>query len=138
MTDPNDFTVPLQDLVRSLEDSIKYGVEQPAPADAQPVGFKVTVAERGRIVLPAEVRERLQIEDGDWLTLILEPDGVIKLLTGRAWTDQFVKVMQRAARHIPPSRRLSDELIAERRREAAKEERGFRRAGAAVRKQKRR
>jgi hypothetical protein len=30
MTDPNDFTVPLQDLVRSLEDSIKYGVEQPA------------------------------------------------------------------------------------------------------------
>jgi hypothetical protein len=30
MTDPNDFTIPLQDLVRSLEDSIKYGVEQPA------------------------------------------------------------------------------------------------------------
>ena len=123
---------------RARETAAPYGVKQPAAADAPPVGFKVTVAERGRIVLPAEVRERLQIEDGDWLTLILEPDGVIKLLTGRAWTDQFVKVMQRAARHIPPSRRLSDELIAERRREAAKEERGFRRAGAAVRKQKRR
>jgi len=119
---------------RVRETSPVYG----EPAQEQPVGFRVTIADRGRMVLPAEVRERLKIKDGDWLTLVLEPDGVIKMLTGRVWTDTFLKIMRHAARHIPRSRRLSDELIAERRREAAKEEREFRRTEAFFRKQKRR
>ena len=66
------YEIKRQRVSRARETAAPYGVEQPAPADAPPVGFKVTVAERGRIVLPAEVRERLQIEDGDWLTLILD------------------------------------------------------------------
>jgi AbrB family looped-hinge helix DNA binding protein len=109
------------------------------PASQQtPLGFKVTVTDRGRIVLPAEVRERLKIKDGDWLTLILEPDGVIKMLTGKVWTDNFLQVMRHAARHIPPGRSLSDELIAERRREAAREEREFRKTEAFIRRRTRR
>jgi antitoxin PrlF len=119
---------------RVRETAEAYG-DGPKP---EPLGFKVTIADRGRMVLPAEVRERLKIKDGDWLTLILEADGVIKMLTGKVWTDNFLKVMRHAARHIPPGRRLSDELIAERRREAAKEEREFRRTEAFFRKQKRR
>ena len=118
------------------ETAAAYGAG--AAADAGPVAFRVAVADRGRIVLPVEVRERLQIDEGDWLTLVLEPDGVIKLLTGRVWTDQFLKTMRHAARHVPPGRRLSDELIAERRREGSKEEREFRRVEAVVRKRKRR
>src|SRR5438876_8855751 len=99
---------------RVRETAESYG-DAPKP---EPVGFRVTIADRGRMVLPAEVRERLKIKDGDWLTLILEPDGVIKMLTGRVWTDTFLKIMRHAARHIPRGRRVSDELIAERRREA--------------------
>jgi AbrB family looped-hinge helix DNA binding protein len=110
-----------------------YGAAEPP----QPLGFRVTVNGRGRMVLPAKVRERLAIKDGDWLTLILEPDGVIKMLTGHVWTDTFLTMMRHAARHIPPGRRLSDELIAERRREAAKEEREFRKTEAFFRKQQR-
>jgi len=121
---------------RVRETSPEYG--EPAPGPEQPLGFKVTVTDRGRMVLPAEVRERLEIKDGDWLTLILEPDGVIKLLTGRVWTDTFLKIMRDAARHIPRGRSLSDELIAGRRREAAKEEREFRKTEAFFRKRKRR
>ncbi|HEX8474425.1 MAG TPA: baseplate J/gp47 family protein [Pyrinomonadaceae bacterium] len=30
MTDPNDFTVPLQQIIGALENSVRYGVEQPA------------------------------------------------------------------------------------------------------------
>ena len=118
------------------ETAAAYGAD--AAEDARPAAFRVAVADRGRIVLPVEVRERLQIDAGDWLTLLLEPDGVIRMLTGRVWTDQFLKVMRHAARHIPPGRRLPDELIAERRREGAKEEREFRRIEAMVRKRKRR
>ena len=119
---------------RIRETAESYG-DAPKP---EPLGFKVTVADRGRMVLPAEVRERLKIKDGDWLTLILEPDGVIKMLTGRVWTDTFLKMMRSVAPRIRPGRSLADELIAERRREAAKEEREFRKTEAFFRKQKRR
>src|SRR5437762_13094821 len=74
---------------RVRETAEAYG-DAPKP---EPLGFKVTIADRGRMVLPAEVRERLEIKAGDWLTLILEPDGVIKMLTGRVWTDTFRKMM---------------------------------------------
>jgi AbrB family looped-hinge helix DNA binding protein len=126
---------PARGATRVRETSPKYGREQPTP---QALGFKVTVSDRGRLVLPAEVRERLQIKDGDWLSLILEPDGVIKLLTGKVWTDNFLRVMRHAARHIPTGRSLSDELIAERRREAAMEEQEYRKTIASFRKKKRR
>src|SRR5438105_693700 len=120
---------------RARETSPAYG--EPAPGAEQPLGFKVTVTDRGRMVLPAEVRARLQIKDGDWLTLILEPDGEIRMLTGKVWTNTFVKTLREAAGPIHPGRSLSDELIAERRREAAKEEREFRKTEAFFRKQKR-
>jgi AbrB family looped-hinge helix DNA binding protein len=111
---------------------------EPAPGPAQPLGFKVTVTDRGRMVLPAEVRERLKIKDGDWLTLILEPDGVIRMLTGEVYANSLVDMFKHVTRHIAPGRSLSDELIAERRREAAKEEREFRKTEAAFRQKKRR
>jgi AbrB family looped-hinge helix DNA binding protein len=112
-----------------------------APAYGEPAArleLKVTVNGRGRIVLPAEVRERLGIKDGDWLTLTVEPDGVIRMLTGKAWTDLFLETVRRVAPPIAPGRSLADELIAERRREAAKDEREFRRRVARVRDRKRR
>jgi AbrB family looped-hinge helix DNA binding protein len=93
------------------------------PRQPVPIGFRVTIADRGRLVLPSEVRERLNIKDGDDVSLLLEPDGVIRIFTINVylsyWRGRFKDLGD-------PRRRWSDELIAERRREAAKEEREFR------------
>jgi AbrB family looped-hinge helix DNA binding protein len=93
------------------------GVE--AGPDAPPLALSVTVAERGRLVLPAEVRERLHIRDGDRLALVVEADGTIRLQTG----DVLARGLLGAFKHLSPERHAVDELIRERRREAAMEER---------------
>jgi AbrB family looped-hinge helix DNA binding protein len=121
---------------RVRETSPEYG--QPEAGQGQPLGFKVTVTDRGRMVLPAEVRERLKIKDGDWLTLVLEPNGEIRMLTGEVWTETFAKTLRHAARRIPIGHSLSDELIADRRREAAREAREAKTMAARWRAKKRR
>jgi len=100
------------------ETAPKYGKATAAPESAAPKGFMVAVADRGRVVLPAEVRERLNIKAGDRLTLRLEPDGTIRLQTAAVFARSLVGIFK----HLAPGRSLVDELIAERRREAAKEE----------------
>jgi AbrB family looped-hinge helix DNA binding protein len=91
----------------------------PESGAPSPAAYSVTVAERGRLVLPAEVRERLGIRDGDRLTLRVDPDGTIRLQTAAVFAHSLIGVFK----HLAPGRKLSDELIAERRREAAMEER---------------
>ena len=81
--------------------------------------YTVTMADRGRVVLPSEVRERLRIKKGDRLTLRVAPNGTITLQTAAA----FARSLRGVFKHLAPGRSLSDELIAERRIEAAKEER---------------
>ena len=105
------------------------------PLASTPTGFAVTVADRGRLVLPAEVRERLRIKEGDTLTLVLEPNGVIRLLTGAVYARSLRGMFKRLA---TPGRSMVDDLIADRRREAAAEEREWRTATARSRTKKRR
>ena len=83
------------------------------------MGFMVTMADRGRVVLPADVRERLNIKEGDRLTLRLEPDGTIRLQTAAVYARSLLGMFK----HLAPGRSLVDELIAERRREAVMEDR---------------
>jgi AbrB family looped-hinge helix DNA binding protein len=84
-----------------------------------PVAFGVVMAERGRLVLPVDVRERLNIKPGDRLTLRVEPDGTMKLLTAAA----FARSLRGMFKHLGvPGRSIVDDLIAERRREARMEE----------------
>lgn len=90
----------------------------PAPL-AQAQAYAVTLADRGRLVLPAEVRERLHIKEGDRLTLRVDPNGTITLQTAAA----FAESLRGMFKHLSRGRSLVDELIAERRREAAMEER---------------
>lgn len=108
-------TKPSRGANRARETAPAYG-----DTLSQPMGFRVTVSDRGRIVLPAEVRERLQIKDGDWLTLVLEPNGTIKMLTGAVYARSLRGMFKHLGR---PGQSMVDELIAERRREAAMEER---------------
>ena len=98
-------------------------VRETAPASGvdsdRPQGFQVVVADRGRLVLPAEVREHLDIHDGDRLWLVVDPDGTIRIQTRGV----IVRNLHGAFAHLANGRSAVDELIAERRREAAMEER---------------
>jgi len=75
---------------------------------------EVHVGAQGRVVIPAALRKALQLKPGDRLiarrvddTLVFERRETIE----RRLRDRF--------RHVPETVRLSDELIAERRTEAA-------------------
>jgi antitoxin PrlF len=95
---------------------------RPAPAShvretAEPYG--VTLAARGRVVLPAGVRRALSLQEGDRLQLTVEPDGSLRLRSFAA----IARSLRGAYRGVAPGRSLADELIAERRREAEDEDR---------------
>ena len=102
---------------RVRDASPTYG-EAAAPRHA----YAVTMADRGRLVLPAEVRKRLNIQEGDRITLWLDPDGTMRLQTASVYAHSLFGMFK----HLSPERHAVDELIAERRREAAMEERDTR------------
>ena len=104
---------------RVREASPEYGA--PAPP-ALPQAYAVTIADRGRLVLPAGVRERLNIQEGDRITLWVDPDGTMRLQTASVYARSLLGMFK----HLSPERHAVDELIAERRREAAMEERDTR------------
>jgi AbrB family looped-hinge helix DNA binding protein len=78
---------------------------------------RVTVGEKGRIVIPAEIREAAGINVGDTVELRLDDYG-IRVSTRRA---RIRRAQERARRYIPKGVLLSEELMAERREEARKE-----------------
>ena len=88
-------------------------------ATPEPAAYAVTMADRGRLVLPLEVRERLKIKAGDRLTLRIDPDGTLKLQTAVVFAHSLLGIYK----HLAPGRSMVAELIAERRREAAMEDR---------------
>lgn len=78
----------------------------------------VQVGARGRLVLPAATREQLGVKTGDRMILTVESDGSVRLRSA----GEVARSAQGIFRHLAPGRRLSDELIRERRREAQREE----------------
>lgn len=79
----------------------------------------VRIAPGGRIVIPAEFRKALGVRVGDHVVIDLK-DNELRLRSRQA----AIKQVQAAVRKYIPdeSRSLADELIAERREEAAREE----------------
>jgi AbrB family looped-hinge helix DNA binding protein len=78
------------------------------------------IAPGGRVVIPAEFRKALGVKIGD--AMVIELDGDELRLRSRQAAIKRVQAMVR--KYIPDDRRsLADELIAERREEAAREER---------------
>ncbi|MGQ0594831.1 MAG: AbrB/MazE/SpoVT family DNA-binding domain-containing protein [Gammaproteobacteria bacterium] len=69
---------------------------------------------RGRIVLPAEVRHRLDLKQGDRLILSVEADGTL-LLQG---TRVLAQRLQGMFADVAPGVDLAGELVADRRAEA--------------------
>ncbi|MDQ3581593.1 MAG: AbrB/MazE/SpoVT family DNA-binding domain-containing protein [Pseudomonadota bacterium] len=82
--------------------------------------YSILLGNRGRLVLPAEVRRRLDLHDGDRIILSTDEEGSVRLVS--AW--QAARRTRGLRRRIAPAlqdRRLAEELIAERRAEAARE-----------------
>ena len=80
----------------------------------------VRIAPGGRVVIPAQFRKALGVRVGD--AMVIELDGEELRLRSRQAAIKRVQAMVR--KYIPDeSRSLADELIAERREEAAREER---------------
>ena len=85
-----------------------------------PVWYPLRVGDRGRVVLPAELRERLDISENDRLLARIEEDGSLRIITTRAAWGSVQGILNRMYPHLE-GRSLADELIAERRAEAARE-----------------
>jgi AbrB family looped-hinge helix DNA binding protein len=75
------------------------------------------ISEKGRLVIPISFREALGIDIGDEVDLRIV-DNELRISTRRSRIQQ---VQQRLKQYAKPGRLMSDELIAERRKEAKRE-----------------
>lgn len=80
--------------------------------------YRVHVGERGRVVLPAEVRRALGVERGDVLAIELdESQRTLRVRTAA----EVARSARGMLRDLAPGADLTAELIADRRAEAARE-----------------
>jgi AbrB family looped-hinge helix DNA binding protein len=84
---------------------------------AQSLRTTLRVADGGRIVIPAEVRERLGMEVGTDLVLTVEDDHAT-LMNAKS---SRRKARQRVRKYVPSGISLSKELMAERKAESRRE-----------------
>ena len=79
--------------------------------------IKTKLGQGGRIVLPAEFRKAMGIKPGDEVILSMK-EGEVRVTTRQAAIKRAQGMLRQ---YIPEGRSLSDELIQERRAEAARE-----------------
>ena len=80
--------------------------------------YSTTLGDRGRLVLPSKLRQRLDLHPGDRLVITVDDEGGFRVISAR-------EVARRGwglYRDLAPGRSLADELIAERREEARRED----------------
>ena len=76
--------------------------------------FTVHVGDRGRLVLPAQIRERLGLRAGDTMLATLDEDGTVRMASLR----ENARQVRGLVKQRTSGRSLSGELVAERRRES--------------------
>jgi AbrB family looped-hinge helix DNA binding protein len=79
--------------------------------------IKARVNEQGRIVIPVEIRRKMDIKPGETVLMDCE-DGVLKIESYRA---RIRRIQEEFKKYARPGVLASDELIAERRAEARRE-----------------
>lgn len=79
--------------------------------------FATKMSEGGRVVVPAEIRKALGLEEGDVVLWELK-EGEARLTTRR---ERLRRAQALVREYVPAGVSLSDELIAERRAEAERE-----------------
>jgi AbrB family looped-hinge helix DNA binding protein len=78
---------------------------------------KTRIGSGGRLVIPAEIREQIGMNEGEPVVMWVE-NGELRIWTVR---EGIRRAQQIIRRHVPPDVSLVDELIADRRAEAARE-----------------
>lgn len=79
---------------------------------------KTALSANGRIVIPAAIREQMGLAPGDTLLMEVE-DGVLRV---ESFDARLARIQDELVQLAGPERMLSDELIAERRAEAWREQ----------------
>jgi AbrB family looped-hinge helix DNA binding protein len=87
--------------------------------------YTIALGERGRLVLPARLRQRLDLHPGDRLIITVDAEGGFRVVSGR----EQARRLRGVYRHLAPGRSLADELIAERREEGRHEDSPHTQAG---------
>ena len=80
--------------------------------------IEMKIGPGGRVVIPAAFREAMEAGEGDTLVAAIDGDGVVQLTSASAALRMARRIVREA---IPAGVSLSDSLIADRRREAARE-----------------
>ena len=86
--------------------------------DSAPVLVRTVVGPGGRVVIPAAYRRALEVEEGDYI--VMQMDGEDLRVSNDA--KELQRMREVLNRYVPEGVSLVDELIADRRREAAAEE----------------
>ncbi len=95
----------------------RYPMNQPFKPNA--IDYDVTLGANGRMNLPADLRQRMGIKAPGRLVIELDENGVATFVS----FDHRLKQIQAMLRaNLKPGQSVVDELIADRRAEAAKEE----------------
>jgi len=79
--------------------------------------YRVQIAANGRMVLPAGLRQQLHVEGGG-LLIIREDEGRLVL---ESVDDAVCRAQALVRRYAPEAQGVTDELLAERRADAARE-----------------
>jgi AbrB family looped-hinge helix DNA binding protein len=82
--------------------------------------LRLTLGPGGRVVIPAALREAMEVNEGDTILAWVE-NGELHLLSPRVGARQAQTMLKSL---LPEGSSLADELIADRRREAEAESRG--------------
>jgi AbrB family looped-hinge helix DNA binding protein len=82
------------------------------------ISAKTRLNDNGRIVIPAAIRREMGFAPGDTLLMDVE-DGVLRI---ESYPARIARIQREIAQCIPPGVSLADELIAERREEARREQ----------------
>ena len=92
--------------------------EEVATEDSPPVLVRTTIGPGGRVVIPAAFRKALEVKEGDYIVMHMDGEEL------RVVNDEkeFERAREVLAKYVPEGVSLVDELIADRRREAAAEE----------------
>ncbi len=88
-------------------------VERPKPA----LTAKAVVGDKGRIVIPAAIREAMGLEAGDEVDMYIENH---ELHLSTRW-NRMARAQERIRKLVEPDRSIVDEFLAERRAEALAE-----------------